>query len=76
MNIRDFGHNSFVTWVRGLKERIMNEEYICLSCSRTWIEDNLFKCPKCGEYFCRKCGGEVSTIEEYDEAMRTNLRES
>ena len=54
----------------------MNEEYICLSCSRTWIEDNLFKCPKCGEYFCRKCGGEVSTIEEYDEAMRTNLRES
>lgn len=74
--ITDFGRKSFITWVKGLKERIMDEEYICLSCGRTWIEDNLHQCPKCNEYSCRKCGGEVSTIKEYDKAMRINARET
>lgn len=49
-----------------------DKEYICLSCSRTWNEDNLHQCPKCGEFSCRKCGSEIATIEEYDKNMREN----
>lgn len=50
--------------------------YICLTDSSTFTEDELHICPKCGEKSCPKCGGDMQTIEEYDEAMRINSRES
>lgn len=51
-------------------------EYLCLSDDKLYTEEELFKCPKCGEYLCPTCGGEVSTIKEYDEAIKVNERES
>lgn len=52
-------------------------EYICLSCGENYtFEDELHCCSNCGERSCPACGGEVDTIEEYDEAMRINSRES
>lgn len=51
-------------------------EYICLSNEGdTFTEDELHCCPKCGEFSCPTCGGEVSTIKEYDEAIKANSRE-
>lgn len=51
-------------------------EFICLSCDDTYtFESELHRCINCGEYSCPSCGGEISTIEEYDEAMRINSRE-
>ena len=50
-------------------------EYICLSCERTLQEWELWACQACHEPLCPICGGEVSTIEEYDEAMRVNSKE-
>lgn len=76
--------NSFVTWTKGLKERIREAEkenqmpdkkYICLSDGSTFTEDELHQC-SCGKYSCPTCGGEVSTIKEYEEAMLINSRES
>jgi len=53
-----------------------DKEYICLSNEdHMWQEDELWGCPKCKEYYCPNCGGEVSTITEYDEAMKVNSRE-
>lgn len=46
--------------------------HICLSTDQTFVEDELYKCPKCNEYLCPTCGGEVDTIENYDEAMKEN----
>lgn len=54
----------------------MDKEYICLSFEETFTEDELHQCPNCGKYSCPTCGGEVQTIEEYDEAMTINARES
>lgn len=54
----------------------MDKEYICLSNEETFTKDELHTCSNCGEYSCPTCGGQVSTIEEYDEAMRINSRES
>ena len=45
-------------------------EYICLSCSKTMQEWETGVCPHCGKYYCNICGGEVSTIEEYDKQMK------
>ncbi len=50
----------------------MDKQYICISCGRAYTEDELDKCPCCGELSCHSCSGEVSTIEEYDEAMKAN----
>ena len=50
-------------------------EYICLWCDKTFIEDELGRCHKCNEPFCPVCGGEIATIEEYDEAMKANSKE-
>ncbi len=53
-------------------------EYICLSCGKTFQEWELDVCEKCGHIRCPRivgkgnCGGEVSTIKEYDDAMRIN----
>ena len=50
-----------------------DKEYICLNNEdHIWQEDELWGCPKCKEYYCPNCGGEVSTIKEYDEAMKAN----
>lgn len=53
----------------------MDKEYICLSGYNHFTEDELYQCPKCGEFSCPTCGGEVSTIKEYDEAMLINAQE-
>jgi len=53
----------------------MDKDYICLSCNETYPDGDTYCCPRCGELLCPKCGGEVSTIKEYDEAMRINVRE-
>ena len=53
----------------------MDKEYICLSNDETFTEDELHCCPHCGKYSCPTCGGEVSSIKEYDEAMAINARE-
>ena len=51
-------------------------EYICLSCGTTFREGETFMCSNCGELTCSAvikgsaCGGEVSTIEEYDKRMK------
>jgi hypothetical protein len=49
-------------------------EFICLTNeSHTFtVDDEIHCCRKCGEFSCPTCGGEVSTIEEYDEAMKAN----
>ncbi len=48
----------------------MDKEYICLSCLNTiWTP---LECPDCGRKSCPVCHGEVSTIQEYDEAMKAN----
>ncbi len=50
----------------------MEAEYKCLNCDKTFVEDELYQCPRCNEYLCPICGGEVSTIQEYNEAMKAN----
>lgn len=47
-------------------------EYICLGSGQTFTEDELHCSPKYGELSCPNCGGEVDTIENYDEAMKAN----
>jgi len=47
-------------------------EYICLETGKTIAEFDIYICPKCGEKSCPHCGGEVSTIQEYDEALKAN----
>jgi hypothetical protein len=76
MSIRDFGHNSFITWTEAdlRKERQEMDKYICLVSQETFAKDELHCCPRCGEFSCPTCGGEVQTIREYDEAMRINSR--
>lgn len=54
----------------------MENEYICLSCDQTSNESDLHSCPRCGKYSCRYCGGEIQTIEEYEENERINAEES
>lgn len=54
----------------------MENTYICLSNEETFTEDELHQCPGCGKFSCPTCGGEVSTIKEYDEAMKVNSRET
>ena len=55
----------------------MNEpEYICLSDGETFcFEDELDICRSCGEKSCPTCGGDIQTIEEYDENMLINSEE-
>ena len=50
----------------------MDEEYICLNSENEYKEDELYCCPKCGEFLCPICGGEVQTVQEYEEAMKAN----
>jgi len=47
-----------------------DKTYICLNDGSTFTENELHSCSNCGEYSCPTCGGEVSTIEEYDKAMK------
>ncbi len=47
-----------------------DKEYICLIGYNRFTEDELHCCPKCGEFSCPTCGGEVQTIEDYDAAMK------
>ena len=49
-------------------------EYICLSCGKLLQEWDLWKChnSNCNEDMCPGCGGEVSTIQEYNEATKAN----
>ncbi len=49
-------------------------EYICLSCEKTFVEGDTYCCTNCGELLCPKCGGEIQSIQKYDEAMRVNAR--
>ena len=45
-------------------------EYICLECEDpVWLPD---ECPDCGRQSSPCCHGEVSTIEEYNEAQKAN----
>ena len=55
----------------------MNEpKYICLSDEETFCyEDELRICSNCGEKSCPTCGGDIQTIEEYNENMRINSEE-
>lgn len=79
--IIDFGRSSFLTWPKGLAERIEEREdkmacdktHICLSCSKTLDEEEVRIC-ECGKHTCDACGGDVETIEEYDEAMKEESR--
>ncbi len=54
------------------------KEYICNACGKTFEEWELTVCESCGCRSCPRitgkgtCGGDVVTIEEYDEAMRIN----
>lgn len=43
---------------------------ICLSCSGTFDETELYGCHKCGEPICPDCGGEIISIEKYDIAKK------
>ncbi len=76
-NINDFGRSSFVNWTPGLIGRVkkMEKDFICLSNDETFSEDDLHQCPKCGEFSCPTCGAEVSTISEYNKALRDNAEE-
>ena len=48
-------------------------KYICLSDGETfYYEDELHICSSCREKSCPTCGGDIQTIEEYDEAMEEN----
>ena len=80
MDIMDFGRNSLVTWtaedLRKEREAEMDKEYICLSCGETYADGDTYSCTNCGELLCPKCGGEIQTIKEYDEAMAINARKS
>ena len=80
MNINEFGRTTFITWTEDdlRKERKeMEAQYICLSCDETFIyESEIRLCSDCGKQSCPNCGGEISTIEEYNEAMRINSKES
>jgi len=49
-----------------------DKEYICVSCGETFDDGDTYCCTNCGELLCPKCGGEIQTIEEYNEAMRIN----
>ena len=74
----NFGRHTGFVRTKGLIERMKtmpDKEYICLTNEETFTEDELHQC-SCGKFSCPTCGGEVSTIEEYDEAMRINARES
>jgi DNA-directed RNA polymerase subunit RPC12/RpoP len=86
MNINDFGRKNHINWtaedLRKEREAEMDKEYICLSCGETFQEWELDVCEMCGHIRCPRlvgkgrkrmvCGGEVSTIEEYEEAMKAN----
>lgn len=75
-SLRDFGRHSHITWtaedLRKEREAEMEKEYICLTESCTLDEDEIRICSNCGKKTCFVCGGEVSTIKEYDEAMKAN----
>ena len=47
----------------------MDKEYICLFGEETFTEDELHICPKCGEFSCPTCGGEVQTVKENELAV-------
>lgn len=46
--------------------------YLCLADDSTYDEDEIRICA-CGKKTCPDCGGDVQTIEEYNEAMRSEL---
>jgi len=48
------------------------EEYICLSSGRTVAQPN--ECPDCKRKSCPTCGGDVDTVDEYNEAMKVNSK--
>jgi len=50
-----------------------DKEYICLSDDKTLDEDEVRISSDCGKKTCATCGGEVQTIEEYDEVMKANV---
>lgn len=45
-------------------------KYICVNCGQTYAEDEPYKCSDCGKYTCPKCGGDIATTQEYDDAMQ------
>ena len=49
-----------------------DKEYICLSESKPLDEDEVRICSDCGKKTCPDCGGDIQTVEEYEEAMRVN----
>ena len=78
-DIMNFGRKSFVTWTRESLEaekeiKMPDPAYICLSCDKTFVEGETYCCTNCGELLCPKCGGEIQSIQKYDEAMRVNAR--
>ena len=50
----------------------MDKEYICLGCSETYVDGDTFCCTNCGELICPKCGGEIQTIQKYEDTMKDN----
>jgi hypothetical protein len=50
-----------------------DKSHICLSSGKTLDEDEVRICD-CRKQTCSYCGGDVQTIEEYDEAMREESR--
>ena len=51
----------------------MDKTHICLSCSDTFSEDELYVCHcGCNAFLCPNDGGEIMTIEEFDRNKRDN----
>ncbi len=45
-----------------------DKEYVCVSCSDSFSEDELYVCHcGCNEFLCPNCGGEIITMEEWVE---------
>jgi len=53
-------------------EIMIEKPYLCLTDDSTYDEDEIRICSDCGKKTCPDCGGDVQTVEEYDEAMRIN----
>lgn len=77
MNIRDFGHNSFVTWTATQlrEERMEDYDYECQTCNhRITVPFDQFTpptvCEECGDSFC------FLSKEIIEENMKINAEET
>ena len=45
-----------------------DKDYVCLSCSGSFNEAELYGCYECHSHICPDCGGEVIPLEEWIKA--------